>query len=507
MLLTGVYVSNTDFGLYSCGCAHSGRIMGIPRPLAYLSYARKHGDQATPYSPLQKDRPAPIQFWYRESPQYLYSFFPMIGNKPPQLGVVSLISPPPTISGMTSAVLDSQGRLISFSAVPLQVEESSGAILSKLEADWTALFTAAGLDQARFTPTDPQWTPPTACDARAAWTGVYPEQPEIPLRIEAAAFRGRPVYFQMINPWTLPDRMPDVKQQSGPGLIFFLGVVLPLVAVLIARRNLRRGSGDRQGAFRLAIVIFSLYMLKCIFEADHVSFMIYFLALGMSLVCGVYVGLYYLGFEPYMRRRWPQPLITWNRLLEGRFNDPLIGRDILVGVLCAIGILLVSGLLRLILPGPLGLSLNLDTILSLRHTIAFLLQQTSFSIIIWTGFIFFFFLLRALLRSQWLAAGAWILGVVALHYEVSDQLIVTFENCLFSTLLVLVLIRFGVISTLTIPIATGLIFLSLPPSMDFSSWYARSSIVVMFALLALTSYAFFISLGGQKVFAGKLLEE
>src|SRR5574341_263037 len=36
MLLTGVYVSNVDFSLYSCGCAHSERIAGIPRPLEYL---------------------------------------------------------------------------------------------------------------------------------------------------------------------------------------------------------------------------------------------------------------------------------------------------------------------------------------------------------------------------------------------------------------------------------------------------------------------------------------
>src|SRR5574341_892677 len=42
MLLTGVYVSNVDFSLYSCGCAHSERIAGIPRPLKYvgISYGR-----------------------------------------------------------------------------------------------------------------------------------------------------------------------------------------------------------------------------------------------------------------------------------------------------------------------------------------------------------------------------------------------------------------------------------------------------------------------------------
>jgi hypothetical protein len=39
MLLMRVSVSNTDLSLYSCGCAHSKRTAGIPRPLDYLNLA------------------------------------------------------------------------------------------------------------------------------------------------------------------------------------------------------------------------------------------------------------------------------------------------------------------------------------------------------------------------------------------------------------------------------------------------------------------------------------
>jgi hypothetical protein len=37
--------------------------------------------------------------------------------------------------------------------------------------------------------------------------------------------------------------------------------------------------------------------------------------------------------EPYLRRRWPERIISWNRLLAGEFRDPLVGRDILIGSL------------------------------------------------------------------------------------------------------------------------------------------------------------------------------
>jgi hypothetical protein len=40
----------------------------------------------------------------------------------------------------------------------------------------------------------------------------------------------------------------------------------------------------------------------------------------------------YLAFEPYVRRRWPQSMITWSRVLSGEFRDPLVGGHLLIGV-------------------------------------------------------------------------------------------------------------------------------------------------------------------------------
>ena len=64
---------------------------------------------------------------------------------------------------------------------------------------WDVLLEAAGLSAAGLTPVEPEHVPPVFADRRAAWRGVYPDSPETEIRVEAAAFEGRPVYFESYN--------------------------------------------------------------------------------------------------------------------------------------------------------------------------------------------------------------------------------------------------------------------------------------------------------------------
>jgi len=121
---------------------------------------------------------------------------------------------------MISISLNPQGRLIELAAVPAQVEAPAGSA----PPSWAALFTAAGLDLTRFTPVEPEWLPLVSFDARAAWTGVYPAT-DVPLRIEAASWRGRPVNFQMIAPWTNPARMHQLVTSYFVPSVIWLSVL------------------------------------------------------------------------------------------------------------------------------------------------------------------------------------------------------------------------------------------------------------------------------------------
>ena len=55
----------------------------------------------------------------------------------------------------------------------------------------------------------------TFANSRAAWTGAFPELPKIPIRIEAAAYRGKPIAFRIVWPWTTPTRQKEAEKTQG----------------------------------------------------------------------------------------------------------------------------------------------------------------------------------------------------------------------------------------------------------------------------------------------------
>ena len=226
----------------------------------YQNYADRRGKLAEYRDQLARGRPPLIQFWYRQSPQPLGSI--SID------GLVSQTDPPPINSGMVGLNLDPQGRLIQLDAVPPQLEEKPD---SSHLANWPALFTAAGLDIARFTPAEPQWASLADSDARAAWTGSYAQSPELPLHVEAASWRGKPVFFRVIGPWSKPERMLPVQTDVASRVAISLLLALSALATLLAWRNFRAGRGDIRGASRLAAFVFGVEVIEWLCNAHHVS--------------------------------------------------------------------------------------------------------------------------------------------------------------------------------------------------------------------------------------------
>jgi hypothetical protein len=119
--------------------------------------------------------------------------------------------------------------------------------------NWNTLFREAGFDMAKFIAVPPLWVPPVFGDTRAAWTGAYPDRPDIAIRVEATAWRGRPVYFQIFEPWS-PTTLGGVR--TGPQRLnaatvslFVIFAAVVTGAFLLARRNLRLRRGDESGAF------------------------------------------------------------------------------------------------------------------------------------------------------------------------------------------------------------------------------------------------------------------
>ena len=120
-----------------------------------------------------------------------------------------------------------------------------------------------------------------------------------------------------------------------------IAILLPIfAAVFLARWNFVHGKGDRPGAIRLAALIFSLHMALWVFQAHFSSagnfVYLLFIAISTALLWGGTVWVLYLAIEPYVRRYWPQAIISWTRVLAGRWRDPLVGRDVLYGAVLGI---------------------------------------------------------------------------------------------------------------------------------------------------------------------------
>jgi hypothetical protein len=175
--------------------------------------------------------------------------------------------------------------------------------------------------------------PPFFVDRRAAWEGTFPEAADVPIHIEAAAYRGTPVYFLIATPWSRPERMQVVpasvgaKISQGVALSVFLSILVG--GSVLARSNLRLGRGDRKGAFRLAAYMMAVQLSAGFLETHHVpesaELQLFIFTLARAFYVFILYWVFYIALEPYLRRLWPHIIVSWVRILNGRFRDPLVG--------------------------------------------------------------------------------------------------------------------------------------------------------------------------------------
>ena len=502
--------------------------VGYATDIDYLQSIDEHDRSATRWRALTIAQPPALLFWYRQSPRRLVP----IGGA----NIVTRLNPPTTRSGMMSLTLDRTGRLVSLLAVPVQVDNSQeGATASRsaTAVEWAALFAEAGLPIAGFSPARPQWIPPIFADARAAWQGTYPDRPDVPIRVEAAAALGKPVYFEIVAPWTRPrneDAAPVTTSGERVGLYMrtAVGPIVMVIALLMALRNLRLGRGDRRGALRVSLFILAAGTASNVLETGDLQAV----SSGPTLLFFVptLVWLLYIALEPHIRRIWPDLMIGWSRLLAGNVRDPLVGRDVLVGVLVAIADGLALGLhllLRRWLDRPLqfpvgassspfdGMAASSDLLLGGRFALSRVVGSVM-SIPVWSGTMLTFLLLLllyALLRRRSLAVAALIAGCTAIyvvthggwllpnapadHFAPSIVDVALFVGV--QTAVVVVAVRFGLLTMLVASFVSTLLTL-LPIVVDASVPYAWSSRLIVTTVIALAAYGWYTALAGRPLF-------
>ncbi|MDQ2946939.1 MAG: hypothetical protein M3Y27_13520, partial [Acidobacteriota bacterium] len=420
-------------------------------------------------------------------------------------GIVTPDEPAPIQSGMIEVALDYQGRLVSFRAMPAQLQEAANNFPP---ADWNPLFAAAGLDAKQFQPAEPSWTELGAADARMAWTGKWPGSGRL-LRIEATSWRGKPNWFTLIGPWTKPLRMPPVpssaRGQTVNEIFICLVLILYCGAVLLARRNYKRGRVDRRGALRLAAwmfgVQFALWLLRAHFVAALGMLGEFVIAISTSLFYAGLIWILYLALEPYVRQRWPQTIISWSRVLAGNIRDPIVGRDVLFGAALGISWALIYQI-RYLSMRALGASPELtstDFLMSVRSATGACLLHVPYAVRGALGFFFLLFVLRVLLRNQWLAAIAFVLLFAVPKFIASDYLYIDAPaQLLIYGIASFMLVRFGLV-TLAVGIFVADLLLNVPVTVNASAWYFPSEAFVLLGLAVLAAWAFQASIAGRQL--------
>jgi serine/threonine-protein kinase len=469
----------------------------------YLEYRqeKKVASQAE-WDRVLAGRPSPATFWYRQSPRLLEPWSIYDNAR------VDLTDPFPSVSGMSDVLLDPDGHLLAFHSLPPQFDQTPPGAT----ADFAPLLAAADLDTTKLKPADPQWTPLFPIDQHAAWTGMLPSSGDLPIRVEAAAWRGKPVYFEVIFPWHKPFRMEaeveSTASRAGNLLNNLLFLAIVIGAGVMAWHNWRTGRGDLRGATHLGVVILTLKMLVWACGAHHVASKaeqsLFNEALADALIYSVVMWGLYLALEPWVRRYWPQTLITWSRVMDRRFNDPLVGRDLMLGVLFGMGYCLVIAgyeAAAVHFGDAPSTDFSYSNLLGGRWVAWKILAVLLSALTSGPAFFFAIFLLRALLRKLWLAGAAFvaIYSAIRILNVGFNWLNLGFWVVIYSVIVV-ILIRFGLFATvITLFVIDTLIQTLL--TTDFAAWYGTSSLLLLVVISGLALYGFKTALGGRSLVA------
>ena len=479
----------------------------------YLQYIQANQKTTTRWEALRADEPPPLIFWYRQSPRLLTSTAPsgsfFFGRIQPR-------EPPMEMSGSRLVFLSPNGRLVHFEAVPPQVDDANGPARAP---DWAPLFAAAGMDQNKFKPVDPKWYPLAWGDGRAAWEGTWPARSDIPLRIEAAAYRGRPIYFDLISPWDRAERMERTSgfRRNAIGQWFSLGLTGLIIGmgVWIAIRNLKLGRGDVKGSVRLALFVLIVALVNWTLVAHHVSspfeFILFILAASAGLFFSALNWLLYISLEPYVRRQWPSTIISWTRMLSGQFKDPVLGRDLLLGALFGVSSAVLEHLQPLV-EAALGKPPSRPFVVAAEFTmegmrggLATVFYQLTQSLSAALLIFFVFFLLRLVFRNSWLAAIVMSLLFCIPSFGAQNPLIDALFTAPFFIAYLYILHRFGLVALATLYFTDQLAD-SMPITMPLNAWYAEGGVIAVVVILLFALYGFQISRAGKPLFGKSLLD-
>ncbi len=441
-------------------------------------------------------RPDVGGYWYRQG---VTDFLPQPQIVGPLFvrGPVQLTNPLPTEPGDVSVLMDLDGSLRRFETMPRRF-----AVEDPSEPDWDPLFAAAGFDRARFVPDTPRYQRFLGPDLRRAWVGTTLARPDVEYRVEAGAFEGRVVLFNVAPSENLESLAtpPTVTRRSFVQLLNYTApeVVILFVVLFVAgltRRNLAQRRADTRGAWRLATCVALLFLVANGLRA-HALFgwqwagEIWLLVVGATFIATV-VWAMYMAAEPLGRQVWPTMFVSSSRLLSRpkvMWRDPLVGRSLLAG--------LVAGAATYLLTNPLVLwardllgdvpawrsGVNFAMLMGGRHALAECLDLGLLIAMVFLN-VSTLVVLQRWVRRRWLAG---LLAIVVWSVMRSSVDSLDFAlGLVWGAISLLVLLRWGIVGFSTMNFVALLAWRAR--AVDYTHWTSEGPLLALtaFVLLAL----------------------
>jgi hypothetical protein len=470
-----------------------------------------------------KERPKTMEFWYRRSPQRLSPI--LDSGRVREARVVALNNPPPLVPGMVTVRLNGRGllrELLIIPPSPVAAQDAAESVLSLLKksgliakdsvtyenewkkiprADWMPLVSDTAYSLIRVEQPTDYGAAPVAGKDRATSDGSVPSSKQVNL----AELDGRIVFFHVVDaaaptPQTFaPLEAPGLR--LGPAL----SVLVTLIAMVLAWKNVLAGRSDLRGGRRFALIVFVASFADSALGSVLTPGSL-FTGLLLALASAVRFWIYYVALEPLARRYWPELLVNWSRGLAGRVRNPGIGRDILYGTLTAI-------LFTLIAFGLLGVApkTNPQTLCGTRFLFAQLAERLVGSLGFPLQMAVVMILVRFVVRNKWvpvLMAGgftfAWHPGLLAPLWTTSQDFgSQDLANILAYTMYYVtagaLIARFGVLAASSFMLCHGL-FRFFPWTADLGGPDLPGTVFAVIAILSCALYGFYTSVGGPTSF-------
>lgn len=330
--------------------------------LKQLGHAHRGADSAFGIEEVRVETPEgqpkikpQMRFWYRES------------DRPMGVGAggrISRLDPPPAATGERNVLMNLQGKVIEVTApvaTGTSVASAATTVLPEPELRRIVDMTDAAID--RMKPLDSaDFVPASFSTGRFSFESVRNSSAKnaaaAPVRVDVANVGNTVTYLSVRDgkapPATASSQTSSTSSTDSNWVVAAtVGLILLAihgVLIWMAVWSLRQGKADRKGATRLAVATFTIqslaWLCRAHFSSDPENVIDTVIpALSFAAWLAAIVWMMYVGLEPIIRKRWPQSLVSWSRLLGGAWLDPRVGRDLLIGSLGGtLWVLAVQGL-------------------------------------------------------------------------------------------------------------------------------------------------------------------